>query len=121
MAIQIHTCILKVLMNSDKKGGFMQSIQLPSGYGQEVYVDPDELYIKPEWINQELHCISFPDIPISQSNPVYEAYKEMFKYLFENGYKVVTDSSTVGNDAFFLTPCLDTHINNTKDDYSFKK
>ena len=108
-------------MNSDKKGGFMQSIQLPSGYGQEVYVDPDELYIKPEWINQELHYINFPDIPISQSNPVYEAYKEMFKYLFENGYKVVTDSSTVGNDAFFFTPCLDTHMNNTKEDYSFKK
>ena len=71
-------------MNSDKKGGFMQSIQLPSGYGQEVYVDPDELYIKPEWINQELHYINFPDIPISQSNPVYEAYKEMFKYWFWN-------------------------------------
>lgn len=99
----------------------MKSIQLPSGYGQEIYIDPDQLYIKPEWINQELHCIIFPDNPISQSNPVYEAYKKLFEYLFENGYKVVTDSSTVGNDAFFLTPCLDTHINNTKEDYSFKK
>ena len=99
----------------------MKSIQLPSGYGQEIYIDPDQLYIKPEWINQELHCIIFPDNSISQSNPVYEAYKKLFEYLFENGYKVVTDSSTVGNDAFFLTPCLDTHINNTKEDYSFKK
>lgn len=99
----------------------MKSIQLPSGYGQEIYIDPDQLYIKPEWINQELHCIIFPDNSISQTNPVYEAYKKLFEYLFENGYKVVTDSSTVGNDAFFLTPCLDTHINNTKEDYSFKK
>ncbi len=101
----------------------MKSIQLPLGYGQEIYFDIDAgfFYIKPEWINQELHCINLPDVPISQSNPVYEAYKELFKYLFENGYKVVTDSSMVGNDAFFLTPCLDKHINNTKEDYAFKK
>lgn len=99
----------------------MEFIQLLPGEGQEVYIDSDELFIKPEWINQELHCINFPDIPISQSNPVYEAYKEIFKNMFENGYKVVTDSSIVGNDTFFFTPCLDKHVNNTKEEYSSKK
>lgn len=99
----------------------MKSIQLLPGNGQEIYVDPDALYIKPEWINTELQCINFPDIPIIQSNPVYEAYKELFKCLYMNNYKVVTDSSLVGDDAFFLTPCLDKHINNTKEDYDFNK
>lgn len=80
----------------------MNFIQLPNGNGQEVYVDPDELYIKSEWINHELYCINLPDIPISQSNPVYEAYKELFKELFEKGYKVVTDSRIIGEDAFFF-------------------
>lgn len=98
----------------------MKSIQLPPGYGQKIYVDPEELSIKPEWINQELHRIILPDIPISQSNPVYEAYKEMFKCLYEKDYKVITDSSMVSNDTFFLTPCFDKQ-NNTKEDYSRKK
>lgn len=99
----------------------MKSIQLPPGEGQKIYINPDELYIRPEWINQELHCINFPDIPSNQSNPLYEAYKEMFRSLFENDYKIVTDSSMVENDAFFFTPCLDEHINNNKEDYDFKK
>lgn len=99
----------------------MEHIQLPQGNGQEVYIDPEELYIKPEWINRELYTIIMPDIPINQSNPVYEAYKDMFKNLYENGYKIVTDSSVVSNDAFFLTPCLDTHVNKSKEDYSNKK
>lgn len=81
--------------NNDKEGDFMKFIQLLSGHGQEIYIDPDQLYIKPEWINQELHCIIFPDNPISQSNPVYEAYKKLFEYLFENGYKVVTEKEMV--------------------------
>ena len=80
----------------------MNCIQLPLGNGQEVYVDPDGLYIKQEWINQELHCINLPDISISKSNPVYESYKELFEELFKKGYKVVTDSRIIGNDAFFL-------------------
>ena len=99
----------------------MEHIQLPQGNGQEIYIDPEELYIKPEWINRELYTIIIPDIPINQSNLVYEAYKDMFKKLYENGYKIVTDSSTVSNDAFFFTPCLDTQVNKTKEDYSNKK
>lgn len=99
----------------------MEDIQLPQGNGQEVYINPEELYIKPEWINKELCTIIMPDIPINQSNPVYEAYKEMFKSLYENGYKIITDSSIVSNDAFFFTPCLDEHVNKTKEDYSNKK
>jgi len=99
----------------------MKHIELPQGNGQEIYIEPEELYIKPEWINKELYTINMPDIPINQSNPVYESYKEMFKYLYKNGYKVVTDSSTVSDDAFFFTPCLDKHVNNTKEDYSNKK
>lgn len=99
----------------------MNFTQLPLGNGQEIYVDPDEFYIKPEWINQELHCINFPEIPINTSNPVYEYLKEMFKKLSKNDYKVMTDSSTTKDDAFFFTPCLDKHINNTKEDYRSKK
>lgn len=99
----------------------MEYIKLPPGNGQEIYIDPETLYIKPEWINKELHTIVMPDFPSNQNNPVYDAYKAMFKYLYENGYKVVTDGSTVSNDAFFFTPCLDKHINNTKEDYTNKK
>lgn len=99
----------------------MNFMELPSGDGQEIYINAEDLYIKPEWINEELHCINFPDIPLSQSNPVYEAYKEMFKSLFEKGYKVVVDDSTVTNDAFFFSPCLDKHVNKVKEDYVSKK
>lgn len=45
----------------------------------------------------------------------------MFKYFYDMGYKVVTDSKTVDNNAFFFTPCLDKHINDTKEDYNAKK
>lgn len=99
----------------------MEYIKLPQGNGQEIYIDSEALNIRPEWINKELHTIVMPNIPINKSNPVYEAYKEMFKCLHENGYKVVTDSSAVSNDAFFFTPCLDKHVNNTKEDYDNKK
>ncbi len=99
----------------------MKFIELPPGEGQVVYVNPDELYIKPEWIDKELNCINFPDVPISQSNPVYEAYKKVFKSLFESGYKVITDAHIVDDDAFFLTPCLDKHVNSTKEEYVTKK
>lgn len=98
----------------------MKFIELPPGEGQVVYINPDELYIKPEWIDKELNCICLPDVPISQNNPVYEAYKKVFKSLFEKGYKVITDAHIV-DDAFFLTPCLDKHFNSTKEEYDTKK
>lgn len=98
----------------------MSYIELPPGEGQEIYVDPNEIYIKPEWINHELHCIIYPDIPMHESNPVYEAYKKLFQSLYEKGYKIITDSRMAGSDTFFLTPCFDKHINN-KEDYISKK
>lgn len=99
----------------------MNPNQLPFGNGQEIYIEPDELDIEQEWINKELHCINFPNIPINQSNPVYEAYKELFEILFEKGYKVITDSNTVSNNAFFFSACLDKQINKTKEEYNNKK
>lgn len=99
----------------------MGFIQLPYGNGQKIYIDPEELYIKPEWINHERHAVIMPDMPAEHNNPVYHAYKEMFKYFYDMGYKVVTDSKTVDNNAFFFTPCLDKHINDTKEDYNAKK
>lgn len=99
----------------------MKLIQLPYGNGQEIYIDPKQLYIKPEWINQEIYAVTMPDMPAAHNNPVYEAYKEMFKYFYDMGYKVVTDSKTVDNNAFFFTPCLDKHINDTKEAYKAKK
>lgn len=95
--------------------------RLLDGNGQEIYIDIDELNIKPEWVNKESYSIIFPNIPIEESNPVYEAYKEMFKILFEKGYKIITDSRLVNNDTFFFTPCLDKHINKSKSDYKSKK
>ena len=99
----------------------MNIFELPNGNGQEIYIDIDELYIKKEWINQELHTIIMPDIPPQYSNPLYEAYKEMFKYLYEKDYKIITDSRLVNEDTFFFNPCLDKHINKTKEEYSAKK
>ena len=99
----------------------MEFIQLPQGNNQEIYINPEELDIKPEWINQEIHAIIMPDLPINQSNPVYEAYKSLFKELYEKGYNIVTDSRTTSNDAFFFTPCLDKHINATKENYDINK
>ncbi len=99
----------------------MLDIKLPKGNGQTIYIDPEQLYIKPEWINNDLHAIFIPDISFEDSNPLYEAYKYFFKYLYEHGYKVETDSSNVDNDAFFFTPCLDKHINKTKEEYKYKK
>lgn len=99
----------------------MELIQLPYGNGQEIYIDPEAFYIKPEWINRNINAVIMPDMPVGHNNPVYEAYKDMFKYLYAMGYKIVTDSKTVDNGAFFFTPCLDKHINDTKEDYVAKK
>ena len=95
--------------------------RLLDGNGQEIYIDIDSLYIKPEWVNNVSHSITFPNIPIEESNPVYETCKEMFKVFYEKGYKIITDSRLVNDNTFFFTPCLDKHINKTKDDYKNKK
>lgn len=99
----------------------MKFVQLPYGNGQEIYIDAEDLYIKPEWINQELHTIVFPDIPADKSSPVYKAYKEMFQYLYTMNYKIVTDSRLVSDDTFFFSPCLDKHVNHTREEYHNKK
>lgn len=41
----------------------MGFIQLPYGNGQKIYIDPEELYIKSEWINHERHAVIMPDMP----------------------------------------------------------
>ncbi len=99
----------------------MESIQLPQGDGQEIYIDAESLYIKPEWINKKEQAIVFPEYPPNQSNPVYEAYKEMFEQFYQKGYKIVTDSKMVNENTFFFSPCLDKHINNTKEEYRSKQ
>ncbi len=95
----------------------MENFEIPDGNGQEIYIDPEELYIKPNWINKELYTIFMPDIPEKQSNPVYETYKEIFRIFYEKGYKILTDSKMVNQDTFFFFPCLDKHVNRTKEDY----
>ena len=74
--------------------------RLLDGNGQEIYIDIDSLYIKPEWVNNVSHSITFPNIPIEESNPVYETCKEMFKVFYEKGYKIITDSRLVNDNTF---------------------
>ncbi|MDE6284678.1 MAG: hypothetical protein K2M17_02935 [Bacilli bacterium] len=99
----------------------MEHIELPQGNGQEIYIDVESLDIQPEWINADTQAIVMPDIPIWYRNPIYEAYKELFKKLSEMGYKIVTDSRMVNEDTFFFCPCLDKHINSTKEEFCEKK
>lgn len=99
----------------------MRFIQLPQGNGQEIYIDPDELCIKPEWIDEKSQAIVMPELPVGQNNPVYDVYKDMFKYFYDMGYKIVTDSKMAGDDSFFFTPCLDKHVNATREEYVLKK
>lgn len=47
-------------------------INLPEGYGQEIYIDPEALYIKSDYINPKTKTISLPQI--SNPNPIYESY-----------------------------------------------
>lgn len=98
----------------------MGCIELPYGNGQEIYVDPDILDIKPEWINEKEQAIFMPNYSLAE-NIIYTEYKKMFRYLYDMGYKIVTDSTTVSNDAFFFTPCLDKHVNKTREEYISKK
>lgn len=95
--------------------------RLMDGNGQYIFVDPDVLNIPNEWINNENHTIVFPTLAKEKSNPVFEAYKEMFQILYEKGYKIMTDSRLITDDVFFFTPSLDKHINKTKYDYKGKK
>lgn len=95
----------------------MEVFQIPKGNGQEIYIEKDNLSIPDEWVDEENKRIVFPEIPRDESNPVYDFYQEMFKFFYANGYKVVTDSETVNNEAFFFTPCLDQHKNKTREDY----
>ncbi len=69
----------------------MKYINIPKGNNQKVYIDT-------RWVP--------------------EAY---INYLLENEYDVISDSSLVTDDTFFLTPCLDEHINKEKNDYVSKK
>ncbi len=95
----------------------MEAFQIPKGNGQEIYIEKDNLSIPDEWVDEENERIVFPEIPKDESNPVYDFYQEMFKFFYESGYKVVTDSEKVDNEAFFFTPCLDQHKNKTAEDY----
>lgn len=95
--------------------------EFPYGYGQEIYIEPDAIHIRPEWVNPVLHTIIIPDISPNQSNVVYEAYKELFCALYMNGYKILTDSRLANDNTFFFTPCYDRHINHVKKDYTDQK
>lgn len=99
----------------------MEFYQIPEGDGQEIYVEKDELMLKDDWIDKENKRIIFPELPKNESNPVYDAYREMFMYFYIKGYKVITDSETVSDDAFYFTPCLDKHKNETREDYVSNK
>lgn len=91
--------------------------QIPNGNGQVIYIEKDELSIPDGWVDEENCRIVFPEISKDRSNPVYDFYQEIFKFFYAKGYKIVTDSKTVSDDAFFFTPCLDKHKNETMEDY----
>lgn len=80
----------------------MEFYQIPEGNGQEIYVEKDELMLKDDWIDKENKRIIFPELPKNESNPVYDAYREMFMYFYIKGYKVIADSEIVSDDAFSL-------------------
>ena len=65
--------------------------------------------------------MNIPDIPNAQTNPLYEAYKELFTNLFEKDYKIITDSQDASEDTFFFMPSYDKHINKTEAEYITKK
>ena len=98
-----------------------KEIKIPYGNGQEIYIDAEALYIPSEWINQEQKAIIMPNRPSNESNPVYEAYKKMFQYLYAMDYKIITDSRFVNENTFFFSPCLDKHVNKTREEYHDKK
>ncbi len=99
----------------------MELYQILEGDGQEIYVEKSLVKIPDEWVDEDNKRIVFPERLVGESNPVYETYKEMFINFYEKGYKVVTDSATVSDEAFFFTPCLDKHINEEREDYAQNK
>lgn len=62
-----------------------------------------------------------PNLLEGEGNPVYQAYQEFFYYLYEKGYKVITESEKVSEDAFFFTACYDKEINTCKEEYKSRK
>lgn len=87
----------------------MKLRELPYGNGQEVYIEPD-------WLKEEYHEGVF-NVPNHDKSIV----KELVEHLDSYGYKIITDSKTVNDDVFFFNPCLDKHVNKTKEDYINKK
>lgn len=69
----------------------MEFYNIPNGNGQKIYVDM-------RWMPEKL-----------------------ISYLNEKCYDIITDSSLATDDIFFLTPCLDEHINSKKEEYVAKK
>lgn len=69
----------------------MEFYNIPNGNGQKIYIDT-------RWMPEEL-----------------------LSYLNTKCYDIITDSSLATDDIFFLTPCLDEHINSKKEEYVAKK
>lgn len=87
---------------------------LPERAGQEVYIDSD-------WINAKDEAGFYFFMAEDIETPGKRERREVVNRLIDLGYNVITDSSMVTDDTFFLTPCLDKHINKTRDDYVSKK
>lgn len=87
---------------------------LPDGAGQEVYIDPDWIAAKDE---NGFYFFRPGDI----DTPGKRERREVVNRLIDLRYDVITDSSMVSDDTFFLTPCLDKHINKNINDYVSKK
>ncbi len=94
-------------------------IKLLEGYGQEIYIDPEALYIKSDYINQKTKTISLPQI--SNPNPIYETYRNLFIKLKELEYNIITNPEEANEDTFYFSPCLDQHQNKSKEEYQNKK
>jgi len=92
----------------------MELRELPQGNGQEVYIDPD-------WIKGEDEQSFLFRVPDDMETTVKSLRRNVVDSLYNLGYRITSDSTTVSDDAIFFTPCCDKHINNTEKEYKAKK
>lgn len=80
--------------------------EVPFGNGQEVYIEP-------EWLEKDYRDYM----------PDHDKYivEQLVEYLCRCGYIITSDSATVSDNAFFFNPCLDKHINASREDFVGKK
>lgn len=95
----------------------MEMLILPEGNGQNVYMEPNLLKFKKEWYSPILKTFCIPNMKERQTDRFYLLYKHLFSYLFQCGYHVIIDSEIADSDTFFFTPCHDTRLHKSAENY----